>query len=384
MGDKLAMRNQSALVRVLCTFVFALFSLFYLYYYQADLLMVMQHVFSKGQTHYNHFIGAILITTVLMIVQIGVMKLCRNTYTLWAFTFVPSAICLTMLTNVESDVDTGLLTFGSWVYWGPLAMLLFAALVYACHRTGFSELVLSPMSNAITNLWVNLLIVCLTCLSVCFTGNADKVYHTRIHAEQCIIDGRYDEALYTIQSCNRSDENLTMLACYALSKKKVLAESLFEYQPTGGSKAMMPDGANIKFEMISERLFYKYLGTWYRQKMSAMKYLDFQRRHNLINTTTADYLLCGYLLDKHLDAFAANVGKYYAVNDSTALPKHIKEALILYTHLHSSPVVVYKNTIMDADFQDFQKMQKAYADKRERQTALRDTYGNTYWYYYYY
>ena len=39
---------------------------------------------------------------------------------------------------------------------------------------------------------------------------------------------------------------------------------------------------------------------------------------------------------------------------------------------------------MNTDFEDFQKLEKSVADERERQTALRDTYGNTYWYYYQY
>ena len=39
--------SQDTLTHVLCTFVFALFSFFYLYYYQADLMTIMQHVLSE-------------------------------------------------------------------------------------------------------------------------------------------------------------------------------------------------------------------------------------------------------------------------------------------------------------------------------------------------
>ena len=115
-----------------------------------------------------------------------------------------------------------------------------------------------------------------------------------------------------------------------------------------------------------------------------MKYLDYQRRHGRMNSMAIDYLLCGYLLDRNIDAFAANVTKYYEVNDSVALPKHYKEALVMYTHLRSNPRVIYNNNVMNTDFEDFQKLEKSVADERERQTALRDTYGNTYWYYYQY
>ena len=39
---------------------------------------------------------------------------------------------------------------------------------------------------------------------------------------------------------------------------------------------------------------------------------------------------------------------------------------------------------MDADFQDFQQMEHKFANPEERRNAIRDTYGNTYWYYYEY
>ena len=38
---------------------------------------------------------------------------------------------------------------------------------------------------------------------------------------------------------------------------------------------------------------------------------------------------------------------------------------------------------MNADFQDFQKLENTILSA-QRTTALRDTYGNTYWYYYQY
>ena len=102
-----------------------------------------------------------------------------------------------------------------------------------------------------------------------------------------------------------------------------------------------------------------------------------------MNKVTADYLLCGYLLDKNLDSFVREITRHYAVNDSVSLPKHYEEALLLYTHLHSTPYIIYKNDVVNADFQDFQKLENTIFNAQHK-TALRDTYGNTYWYYYMY
>lgn len=384
MSKESLIKRQETPIRVVCTFVFTLFSFFYLYYFQSDVLTVLQHVFSKGQTHYDHFVGATLITLVLLLLQIGVVNICRKVQMAWAFTFVPSALCLAALTDVEpSDVD-GMLHFSSGVYLLPIGLIVFGLLVWTAKATGLLQSLSFTVRSTQRLLWNNLLVLLLCMLFVCTCGNGSKVYHARAHAEQCIMDGRVDVALLAIENCGSGDENLTMLTAYALAQKNALAERLFEFPVKGGSEALTPYAKNMKFELIADSVFYSKLGGWYVQRMPTMKYLDYQRRHGRMNSMAIDYLLCGYLLDRNIDAFAANVTKYYEVNDSVALPKHYKEALVMYTHLRSTPRVIYNNNVMNTDFEDFQKLEKSVADERERQTALRDTYGNTYWYYYQY
>ena len=89
-----------------------------------------------------------------------------------------------------------------------------------------------------------------------------------------------------------------------------------------------------------------------------------------------DDQLCSLLLDRKLDDFAVMLLKTYKVNAS--LPKHYKEALYLYTHTRSHPVVTMSDNVMDADFEDFEKLVPT------TESAVRDAYGNTYWYYYKY
>lgn len=104
---------------------------------------------------------------------------------------------------------------------------------------------------------------------------------------------------------------------------------------------------------------------------------DNRKRH------TIDYMLTKFLLDKDIDGFAKRIRKCYQL-DSAYVPKHFREALVLYTHMRGNPSVVYHDNVMDADFQDYQALAKSFADSVMRANALRDTYGNTYWYYYQY
>ena len=64
--------------------------------------------------------------------------------------------------------------------------------------------------------------------------------------------------------------------------------------------------------------------------------------------------------------------------------QHYREALVLYTHRRANPLVVYKNQVMDTDFDDFQKLEDSISESSARRLALFEQYFGTYWYYYEY
>ena len=70
------------LMKALCAVLFCGFSFVYLLFYQADMLAVAQHILSGGVTTYNGLIGAIIITLVLMLLQVGVSSLAAGHKTL--------------------------------------------------------------------------------------------------------------------------------------------------------------------------------------------------------------------------------------------------------------------------------------------------------------
>ena len=374
-------KGTDRLTTFICTSLFAVFAFVYLYFYQADLLTVMQHVFSKGQTHYDQMIGAIVITAILVLLQMGVANVCRKVRMASGFTLVPSALALAMLTDVHF-MGGGAFSLGSWGWALPVLLLVYALLVWGSFKTKFSEFMAERIASPCRSLWINLAIVFLLMAMVCLSSNGDKAYHVRIHTEQCLLKGDYDAAMATIRRCDKPDSCLTMLTAYTLSRRGMLADRLFEFPLTGHSAALLPNGGSTRFEMLQDSTVYLYLGGWFVQKLSARRYFSFLQRHGMLNKAAVDYMLCSFLLDKDLDSFVDNVGKYYTINDS--LPKHYKEALLLYTHLHSTPRLVYANDVMNADYQDYQKMESSFGDARERKNELRGTYGNTYWFYYQY
>lgn len=341
-------------------------------------MSLMQYTYSDGQTHYNHLWGAVLTALLLLSVNLLAIRRNKDFHTFSAWTFFPSAILLTFITGGRQTEDLNL-SFGFIACMSLIAVCLyviFSKCIRNFIRTNSEKI---NNNSFIKNLWINLLIITVQFMYVCAFSNSDRLFHARLHVLQSLCEKDYDEALSTIVKLETSDRQLTTLIVYTLSKKNMLAERLFEYPLRGGSVSLLPDStltSKFGFDEIYHHLNLKIPGNQIHNS------IEFIRHGRGRNKQAADYILCGYLMDKNLDAFVENITKYYDINDF--LPKHYREALTLYVHSHTTPKVIFKNSIMDADFQDYQNMEHDITDTEERKNKLRDTYGNTYWYYYQY
>lgn len=375
-------KNNSTLCRSACAIVFILFVFTYLYCFQADLLFMVQHVLSGGTTHYNRTIGAVIITVVLYIVHVGATRLGGFGGSCYALTYFPSLLLLTALTGVNSNFTDNPF-YGFWAWLTPLLLVVYVVAALYLKSGKFSG-----TRNAIDNtlageLWKNLLTLSCMFILVGLCGNSDDVFHYRLRMESLISSGNFSKALEVGDKSDDTDAGLTMLRIYALSQEKQLGERLFEYPVTGGSAALLPDGKNVKCLFYPDNKIMRALSIRRKGVMKPMEYLKYVERNGLGMRPVTDYLLCGYLLDKDLDGFVNEIRHKYNLG-SPSLPKHYREALTLYTHLRANPVLVFHSEVMDADYADFQKLEASYRDKAERESYVRDTYGDTYWFYYFY
>ncbi len=374
-------KNSAIIIRVMCAIFFLAFSFAYLYYYQADVLAVAQHILSGGRTCYNQTIGAVLITFVLFLLHWGIATLVRLPRLLYAQTYFFPLLLLLFLTELRPDCNNRF-AFGIWFWLLPLLLILHGGILWIFHQMKLSQDGYTSKGFFSRTLWVNLLQMVIMSFLVGQIGAGNDVFHYRAKAERALMKNDYTTALNIGSNALSTDTSLTMIRIYSLSRKGLLGERLFEYPLVGGSSALLPHGNHARLLMYPEHKIYTYLGLRIQQPMKPMDYLRFLERHHLLKRPAVDYLLCGYLLDRDLDSFVRSLPRYYDVKGS--LPKHYREALTLYTHLHSAPSIIYHNNVMDADFQDYQDMERANRDKVIRRTKLRDIYGNTYWYYYQY
>lgn len=374
-------RDSGIVIRTVSAVVFLLFTFLWIYYLQSDLLAYAQHLHSGGRTQYYRLPGALLITAALWLLQLVVYSMVRLRNHLHALTYFPSMLCLGLLGGFSAGASFGLwrllLVIVLLVLWGGLVWVV---LQFQKHerpqRSGFFS----------RSMWVNLLLQALMMVSVVAVSSTSAVLLYRAHVETCLQDRRFDEALLTGSRSLESDAHLTMLRAYALSRRHELGERLFHYAVSGTSADLVPGTADCHSRLLRypQDSIYRHLGAIPRAQQTTAGYLQALQHSGQATTAVADYVLCGQLIDRDLDAFARTVTRYYTLADSLSLPRHYREALVLYRHLRSHPVVVYRHAVTDEDYRNLQELEAKYSDPRERKIRVLENYQGSYWYYYEY
>ena len=427
----MAKSNQSSTttIRVVCAIMFLIFVFLYVYSYLSDMLALAQHVWSGGETHYNSLIGAVLITVVLYLIHVGVNAAVRLPHRAFSLSFAPSLILLGVLSSATLQPDNSV----SFVFSAVVACILLAIVAVAMKLLSDYAPCESKLhgGTSVVSLvaWYNYgLLATLFFVTFCM-GNNDRYMHSVLKMEHNIMEGHYEPALDVAK--NEGDASMTMLRAFALSRQNELGERLFEYPVSGGSRALFPLKGTTRTMLMPDSLVWRNLGGYPREEVKDVKYfLRILQKQNMARPSVDDYMLTAYLLDKDLCGFAREIVKVYdfrtqqekdeeladiekkrrklarmigeqAAIDSIKpremispsgirlktleeLPKHYREALILYTHSRSQRQLVYANSAMETDYAEFQKILRTkHKTKAEHDNALKSAYFGTYWWYYY-
>lgn len=372
-------KNSTIILRVVCAILFFVFTFLYLFDFQADVLAFIQHVLSDGVTRYNRIIGAVLITLLLWIIQVIVFASSRICGYFHALTYLPSLLLLAVLTDVTDNLKHESY-LGNWLWLFPLIILVYSAVLWVIRQYEVIH-IKDRVTATYKLLWSNVLLMTAMFVITSQIGNNDKLFHYRLHMENELISGNVKDGNLVGAREEETDSSLTLLRVWTLSKRNELGEKLFNYALKGKSDAMLPNHRSVSLLMVPDRNLYKDLGIYFKEKMQPKQYLIKLHEKGYATTMAHDWLLCAYLLDGELDHFVKALPLYYPVDHN--LPKHFREALTLYKHQKNNPNLVYKNSVMDTDFEDFQTMRRKYKYPQECYSALRDSYGKTYWFYYF-
>lgn len=379
-------KNSTVVTQTTCAVLFLLFAFGWLFWFQADLMAVSQHALSGGATHYDRTVGTAIIITVLMLLQRLTTALTRLRRHAHALTYVPSMLVLALMGDLQEGPG-GTLRFATW-RWIALAVLLgWAVVVVLARRIDPSGQEKGPAGLFSRQVWTGVLLLVTMMLGVAAIGNTHAVLHFRAHAEVALSQGDTGEALRAGSRSLETDEHLTMLRAYALSMRNELGDRLFHYPIKGQGCDLLPlPGSSSHLLLLPEDSLWHHLGARPKAGMDASRYLRALERDSMATKAVADYVLCKSLVDRDLDAFVGALVRLHLLDDTPAdsLPRHYREALILYTHLRAHPLLVYHHAVMDEDWDNLQELERQHPDTRARKAAVMERYRNSYWYYYFY
>lgn len=376
-------KGGTYLIKLICTILFCSFSFVYLYFYQADILAVAQHILSNGATTYNDLIGALIITVIFKLIQVGISSFFYANDDIYALTYFPSAVLLSILSSI-SITDRGFIAMGHgpWLSVVLLVLLLLGCIIYKRRILNHTKVCTNSKIFPLV-LWRNLMILSLIFLFVGLSGNNNTLIHYRLRMESYMVENQFSSALKVGEKSQESDAWFTMLRMYAMAREGKLADELFQYPIRSTSSSdIIPMENSVRCLLYPNDSIYKFLGARPLKPMNSVLFLQSLLHSGLATNSVKDYLLCGFLIDKNLDDFVKNLPKYYNINGK--LPKHYREALTLYTHIRSNPTIVYHDDIMDTDYEDMKTLEKKYKSVAARKFAIHDQYAGTYWWYYEY
>lgn len=324
--------------------LFWIFSFTYLAFNQAGMMRVATEQFISSYVHYNQWIGAAVITTVLWLCGCLGDYLYRFPAKLAALSYLPSYLLLGALTSFDADIFAKVFPVNTFLWVGAI-VILFYLLGLAKRKLNFIDGKQAFTSGFISNLIITVLLAIAT-ISI---GNTNEDLYHEINILCALRDGDNERALSLGKKSVEAGREVTALRAVALHRTGRMGESLFEYPQNYGAEGL---------------------------------------KSSFFHETGSDYELASLLLDKDLKGFCDRLG---ALNQTETLPKHYMEALILYKHLHPEISLSADNKDLNEKFQDYLEYQKKLQKSDEvrkypaaEKNRMRREYRDTYWYYYMY
>lgn len=358
-------KSQTAYsVRIVCGLLFILFCAIFLSV-QSPLLEALQHVLSEGKTSYSPIWGTVIITLILCILQMFVNHLTRFVEYCHALSYFPSILILAFITDKDRSIYQSEHA-GNWG-WILLASIFIYTLLIWMNRKWLPLLVnKTNFPNPASRLWPNVLILILLATTALSLTNINPAFLCETQIESLIRKGAYRQANEVGKGSPITSRELTALRTYTLSRTDSLGSNLFEYPQQYGAEGLLLNDRAQTTSMKAEEL-YNYLGDRPESGENALHYLSRICLTETGSHPALDYYLCALLLEKQLSLFAKELHTFYDIDES--LPKHYKEALILYHHRHGEYEIPFNAVIIEEAYQRF--------------LLHQDSYQDTYWWYYF-
>lgn len=251
-----------------------------------------------------------------------------------------------------------------------------------------------PQRTFWQKLHTTMLRLLLLCLYVGAGSGASDLIHYELQTAQALRSKHPQQAYKVGEKSYVTSPRLFAMRCYliATTHKHGLGNKIFEQmvpQKGGAACLLLPDDPCQRLLFpLSEQM--RLLGSVRHQNEPPLQY--FRRcawlaafKGHKENNAAVDYYLSALLLDRQLDLFAQEVTRLYPREvQQGKLPTYFAQAMVLYQRSRTQPVARYHDSSVEANFEDFSDMGDTIANRTIRCNTLRNSYGETYWWWYTY
>lgn len=365
-------RNQA--VRVIMAALFALFVFLYVILFQNDLIAVMQETWSRGATHNNPVITAIIVAALLLLMQTGLRAL-FDIYGRWeAFSYLPSFMLLSFFTDVDSR------TFhyhspGKWIFIMLFAFALVAVVPFMGRLLRQDRKTLLP-----SLLWTNFAVFTVSALLCVAFTNHNAPLHMELAAFRYADRDRVERVANVGRRSLETTPSLTALRNIALCREGRAGDELFTLTQPYGVEGLMAGRYMRRDTNYGAEVFSRFVGA---EPYGGEGGMDFCSRLHRTDDTSfhRDLYIAALLLDRRIEDFTREFPPHL-MGDSLA-PRHYREAWLLTRRLAPDTGIDYHDTELEPLLDAF----LAIADEPDATpvvTANRRllAFGKTYWHYY--
>lgn len=242
--------------------------------------------------------------------------------------------------------------------------------------------------------YVALLQLILLCLFVGVGNGVTDLTHYELRTAQALQSDHPKGAYKVGEKSYTTSPRLFAMRCYlmATTHKHGLGNKVFEQMvPAGGGASclLLPNDEEqrLLFPISNQEHL---LGSARHVNETPLQY--FKRcawlaafKGHRANNVAIDYYLSALLLERRLDLFAQEINRFYSHEvQQGKLPTYFAQALVLYQRSRTQPIVRYQDSGIEANFEDFSDMGDTISNRTIRCNTLRNSYGETYWWWYTY
>lgn len=336
---------------------------------------------ATGRLQYNAYVLSAVVTAILVGLALWLNRFAKFQREWTAMAFLPSALILAFITDIERSIFSGGASYNGWMWIFLSGLLLYVFLSFLLGRMLF-EKIKNPNMEANRIVWRNLILLTIIFMLVGTLSGGDKNFMREAVQYKHYRNGDIDAALSVSSNSPLASLQLTAQRAYLLSLNGTLGEHLFEYPQYYGSEGLLPPV--MRSTPIAPDTVYSHIGMSRKANEDASSYLARTVASDSVSVVAQEYYLASLLLDRRIVDFADEVFEYYNVGDSEKLPKHYKEALVLYSHIVPEYTLAFDAADMRASLEkmitDAATKGKAFA----RSARLQPDYGNSYWRYFLY